>query len=225
MPLVALSPLSTGKTDQGRFGCFMAFSSRGTDLTEQRAGQLSHSRKSMTQFQHLYGSRHWRRRAALQLKLEPLCRMCLEQGRATPATVADHVDRHHGDANRFFTVRCRAYASHTMIETSNTRNATVSGVTSGLTGGRSNRVTPANAPPPRRGKPADALAAPARFRQRGSRSHGRAARRRSSPQLAGKAVGSALRRGRSAGRMLGRYRDRDAARYRRAQRVCAGWQP
>ena len=43
----------------------------------------------------------WRRRRALQLRQFPLCKMCLERGVATPATVADHVRSHRGDWNEF----------------------------------------------------------------------------------------------------------------------------
>lgn len=41
-------------------------------------------------------------RRTLQLKAEPLCRMCRLQGRYTSATVADHVDKHDGDAVKFW---------------------------------------------------------------------------------------------------------------------------
>src|SRR5260370_7768422 len=33
--------------------------------------------------------------------IEPLCRLCLEAGRVTPATVADHVTPHRGDFTAF----------------------------------------------------------------------------------------------------------------------------
>jgi hypothetical protein len=54
-------------------------------------------------WQYLYDSAHWKRRRALQLKMHPLCRFCLE-GRDTVvvATIADHVEPHHGDVNKFF---------------------------------------------------------------------------------------------------------------------------
>lgn len=54
-----------------------------------------------TKFHHLYNSHSWRKRRAHQLKLVPLCEACAERGLATPGTVADHVDRHHGDPIRF----------------------------------------------------------------------------------------------------------------------------
>jgi hypothetical protein len=38
-----------------------------------------------------YDLPRWRRRRSLQLKLEPLCRLCAERGQITPATVADHI--------------------------------------------------------------------------------------------------------------------------------------
>jgi 5-methylcytosine-specific restriction endonuclease McrA len=48
-----------------------------------------------------YSLQRWRRRAKHQLKLEPLCALCLERNRLTPATVADHHPRHGGDYNKF----------------------------------------------------------------------------------------------------------------------------
>lgn len=49
-----------------------------------------------------YNTARWRRRRAHQLLVEPLCRMCAEQGRATVATVADHVEPHKGDYELFW---------------------------------------------------------------------------------------------------------------------------
>ena len=48
-----------------------------------------------------YTSASWLRRRSHQLRVEPLCRICLEAGRVTPATVADHVVPHRGDYNVF----------------------------------------------------------------------------------------------------------------------------
>jgi 5-methylcytosine-specific restriction endonuclease McrA len=41
------------------------------------------------------------RRRAHQLRIEPLCRICLEAGRVVPANVADHVVSHNGDYTAF----------------------------------------------------------------------------------------------------------------------------
>jgi 5-methylcytosine-specific restriction enzyme A len=59
----------------------------------------------MTQGQHhkLYATAHWKRRSRLQLLQEPLCAMCLEEGRVTAAEVAHHVERHGGNSVKFFT--------------------------------------------------------------------------------------------------------------------------
>lgn len=43
----------------------------------------------------------WRKRREAQLRTEPLCRYCAQEGRVTPATVADHVTPHRGDAALF----------------------------------------------------------------------------------------------------------------------------
>jgi 5-methylcytosine-specific restriction protein A len=54
-------------------------------------------------WQHLYGSAHWQRLRALQLKQHPLCKFCLEgRGAVVPASIADHVEPHGGDPNKFF---------------------------------------------------------------------------------------------------------------------------
>jgi 5-methylcytosine-specific restriction enzyme A len=48
-----------------------------------------------------YGLQLWRNRRAHQLRAEPLCSICKAEGRITGATVADHVEPHKGDYNRF----------------------------------------------------------------------------------------------------------------------------
>ena len=55
----------------------------------------------MSASEHPHGTAWWKRRRALQLKAEPLCKMCLANGLVTPATVADHVEQHHKDWNKF----------------------------------------------------------------------------------------------------------------------------
>jgi 5-methylcytosine-specific restriction endonuclease McrA len=49
----------------------------------------------------LLGSRYWRRRRAMQLQREPLCRQCLKEGRTTPATVVHHRVRDENEINAF----------------------------------------------------------------------------------------------------------------------------
>jgi 5-methylcytosine-specific restriction protein A len=48
-----------------------------------------------------YSLQSWRRRAKHQLANSPLCAMCLEAGRLTPATIADHHPPHKGNYNAF----------------------------------------------------------------------------------------------------------------------------
>ena len=43
----------------------------------------------------------WRKRRAAHLAGEPLCRMCLTNGRVVAATVADHIVPHRGDRALF----------------------------------------------------------------------------------------------------------------------------
>jgi 5-methylcytosine-specific restriction enzyme A len=53
-------------------------------------------------WQHLYSSAHWQRLRQHQLREHPLCRFCLGRGEVVPATIADHVEPHHGNVNSFF---------------------------------------------------------------------------------------------------------------------------
>ncbi len=49
-----------------------------------------------------YNSKRWKLRRINQLTQHPLCRMCLEHGIITPATVADHVIPHKESYELFF---------------------------------------------------------------------------------------------------------------------------
>jgi hypothetical protein len=56
----------------------------------------------MQHYDHWYGKNRWRRRAKLQLTLEPLCAGCARHGVVAPATVADHIEPHRGDELKFW---------------------------------------------------------------------------------------------------------------------------
>lgn len=43
----------------------------------------------------------WQKRREAQLSAEPMCAYCARQGFVTPATVADHITPHRGDAKLF----------------------------------------------------------------------------------------------------------------------------
>jgi 5-methylcytosine-specific restriction enzyme A len=64
--------------------------------------------KPQQKWQKLYGTERWRKRARYQLRSHPLCCFCLEESRVTPATVADHVEPHHGDVNKFYLGRLQS---------------------------------------------------------------------------------------------------------------------
>lgn len=49
-----------------------------------------------------YNSKAWRQRRAMQLACEPLCAMHLEAGEVVEATVADHIEPHREDWERFW---------------------------------------------------------------------------------------------------------------------------
>jgi 5-methylcytosine-specific restriction enzyme A len=48
-----------------------------------------------------YGLALWKERRRHQLQTEPLCCLCREAGRITPATIADHFPAHAGQWNAF----------------------------------------------------------------------------------------------------------------------------
>ncbi|MBN9079656.1 MAG: hypothetical protein BGN87_18400 [Rhizobiales bacterium 65-79] len=49
-----------------------------------------------------YKTARWQARREAQLRAYPLCALCEKAGTLTPANVADHVDRHNGDYDRFW---------------------------------------------------------------------------------------------------------------------------
>ena len=49
-----------------------------------------------------YRHRRWKRIRLAQLAKEPLCRLCTASGKITIATIVDHVERHFGNADKFW---------------------------------------------------------------------------------------------------------------------------
>lgn len=49
-----------------------------------------------------YHTARWRAKRKRQLQLEPLCAYCLKRGEVVPATVADHIVPHRGNAQLFW---------------------------------------------------------------------------------------------------------------------------
>ena len=58
--------------------------------------------KAQSRWHHLYCTTMWRKRAKHQLRSQPLCEMCLKDGRINAATIADHIEPHKGDQQKFF---------------------------------------------------------------------------------------------------------------------------
>lgn len=50
----------------------------------------------------MYGTYRWQIIRAAQLQGEPLCRFCIDRGIVTPAKVADHIEPHKGDPDKFW---------------------------------------------------------------------------------------------------------------------------
>jgi 5-methylcytosine-specific restriction endonuclease McrA len=49
----------------------------------------------------LYAKASWKHRRAAQLREHPLCAYCLKRGQVVAASVADHIEPHDGDAEKF----------------------------------------------------------------------------------------------------------------------------
>ena len=75
------------------------------DSTPDPFDDEEHSnKKPFRQGKHkkLYDSTRWFHLRTYQLRLSPLCEMCLRQGRLEPANTVDHVVPHEGDRVKFF---------------------------------------------------------------------------------------------------------------------------
>lgn len=57
------------------------------------AGRRDDRSREAQAWRRLYKTAGWRAIRAAQLAAEPLCRTCKAQGRITPATVCNHVDK------------------------------------------------------------------------------------------------------------------------------------
>lgn len=68
----------------------------------QRNQAYDAKRRLESETRRLYGTQRWRRRAAHQMLIEPLCRTCKGNGRVTAASVADHIVPHRGDVDAFW---------------------------------------------------------------------------------------------------------------------------
>jgi len=60
----------------------------------------------------LYATKEWRQRSRKQLRDHPLCVMCADQGWVTPATVADHIKPHKGNADEFYHGALQSLCAH-----------------------------------------------------------------------------------------------------------------
>jgi 5-methylcytosine-specific restriction protein A len=57
---------------------------------------------SKSKYANWYADRAWRAKRAAHLAKEPLCRYCAREGRLTPGDVADHIEPHKGDRQKFW---------------------------------------------------------------------------------------------------------------------------
>ena len=50
----------------------------------------------------LYDSVRWRKARAIYLAEHPLCALCAKMGKDTAATIVDHIERHEGNYEKFW---------------------------------------------------------------------------------------------------------------------------
>ena len=60
----------------------------------------------------LHDKAAWHRRARRQLQYEPLCAMCLSEGKIVAARIADHVEPHHNDPIKFWNGKLQSVCAH-----------------------------------------------------------------------------------------------------------------
>ena len=77
----------------------------------------------------LYRTARWQKLRAVQLAAYPLCVMCRQMGRINPATVADHVEPHKGDVEKFWTGDLQSLCKH--CHDSHKKSAEITGVQRG----------------------------------------------------------------------------------------------
>jgi hypothetical protein len=59
-----------------------------------------------------YNSKRWKVRRTQQMQRQPLCELCLREGRIVAATVADHITPHRGDYDLFFNGALQSLCKH-----------------------------------------------------------------------------------------------------------------
>ncbi|MGU3418515.1 HNH endonuclease [Methylobacterium sp. D54C] len=75
----------------------------GSDADRRARARAYEARRfAESRTKRLYGTARWLALRSGQLRAEPLCRLCLAEGRVTPAVVCDHVEPHRGDVDLFW---------------------------------------------------------------------------------------------------------------------------
>lgn len=103
----ALSPSAQSASQLGNSFAFKTDRTKGArpihPSSRRKDAPPSSPDAPMTQhWTRWYGHRRWRSMRAHQLASQPLCAMCKLDGKAEPATVVDHVERHFGDPEKFW---------------------------------------------------------------------------------------------------------------------------
>jgi len=84
----------------------------GSLTREQRAVVYDVRRREEKPWRRWYSLAIWLQRRTVQLAAEPLCCMCRAAGVVRVATVADHVEPHRGDWNRFVNGLLQSLCDH-----------------------------------------------------------------------------------------------------------------
>ena len=86
---------------RGEMFCEDHLAADKTEMTYERNRAYDDTRKNASQRGY---DAEWRKIRMAFLKQNPLCVMCMEEGKTTPATVVDHIIPHRGDKRLFYDV-------------------------------------------------------------------------------------------------------------------------
>lgn len=94
---------SRGRTTMFKRPCKAPMCSQFSEVGSQYCSKhkLLVNQERPNSYQRGYNSR-WRKERKLFIERNPMCKICLEDGRVTMATVVDHIKPHKGDQRLFW---------------------------------------------------------------------------------------------------------------------------
>jgi hypothetical protein len=97
---IKLAELTTARKNHGLQFTATTFAELRT--TCKKSCTRTNPANMVQQLIKLHNNAAWHRRARFQLQREPLCAMCLAEGKVVAARIADHIEPQHDDPIRFW---------------------------------------------------------------------------------------------------------------------------